>query len=355
MTLNDLIIKIQKIPAASKVFLLQNLAVMIKTGIPLADGLKILGEQTNHLRLKKILHELGEKIRQGQSFGESLMPYEKDFGELFINMVKAGEVSGRLEEVLKQLYLQTKKDYELKTKVRNALIYPTVILVAMIGIAGFVILFVLPNITSLFSDLDVELPIATKILISISLFVQRNGPLTLISILTTLIVAIKLIRTKKGKEIIDSLILKLPIISSIVKKINLARMSRSLSSLLRTDIDIINTLNITSHVLGNSKYKKALSESSEKVKKGQKLEVIFKEYPTLFPPIITQMIAVGEETGSLDEILESVAGFYEEEISQTMDSLPTIIEPILMILIGMGVGGVALAILTPIFSLTQTF
>ncbi len=355
MKINGFFFKLQKVPTTAKIFLLQNLAIMIKTGIPLTEGLRTLGEQTKNQKLKLILNDLGEKIKGGKNFGEGLAEYQNDFGELFVNMVKAGEVSGQLEKVLKELYGQTKKDHEIKTKVRNALIYPSIIVVAMIGIGLFVLFFVLPSIMSMLSDLQVQLPLPTRILIGVSNIAQKHGILLAAALSVLLAAAVKIGRTKKGKYFLDAFFLKLPVVSPIIQKINLARMARSLSSLIKTDIDIVNTLDITSRILGNSLYRRALSESIDKIKKGQKLESIFRAYPKLFPPVIIQMIAVGEETGALDEILENLAGFYEEEISETMDTLPTIIEPILMILIAIGVAGVALAVMMPIYSLTQNF
>ena len=166
--IDKFLVNLQKVPATAKIFLLQNLTIIVKAGIPLADGLKTIGKETKHKKLKLILKEIAINIRQGKSFGDCLEPYQNDFGEMFVNMVKAGESSGRLEDVLKELYSQTKKDHELKSKVTSALIYPAVILCAMVGIGIFVILFVLPNITSMFSQLDIKLPIATRILIKIS-------------------------------------------------------------------------------------------------------------------------------------------------------------------------------------------
>jgi len=335
----------QKVSATNKIFLLQNISVMIKAGVPLADSLSTLASQTNNKKLKTILTDVQQKIKEGKNFS----------GELFINMIRAGEASGQLDEVINKLYVQTKKDHELVQKVRNAMTYPVIIILAMFGIGTFMIVFVLPNITKLFSDLDVQLPITTRILIGFSDFVQTNGILVMIGIIVFVVSFGKAIRTKKGKHIFDSITLRLPIVGKIIKKINLARAARNLSSLIKTDITIVETLEITSRILGNSHYRKALLESAEEVKKGNKMADILKSYPLLFPPNIIQMISVGEETGSLDEVLENLAGFYEEEVYNTMENLPIIIEPVLMILIGIAVGGIALAIMTPMMTLTQSF
>lgn len=346
--------KYQRVPATAKIFLLQNISVMLRAGISLSEALKSLADQSKNGKLKNILNDASEKIRQGKSFGESMTPYEKDFGELFINMIRAGEASGRLEDVLMELYVQYKKDHALITKVRNALTYPVVIIIVMLAIAVVMVIFVLPNITKMFTEMNVELPITTQLLIYFSDFIQANGIYVLIGAIILAAILIRGHRTKSGKHLTDSLILKTPILSGIIKQINLARASRSLSALIQTDIAIVETLTITSKILGNSVYKLALLDAAEKVKKGQKLASIFKEYPEIFPSSVIQMISVGEETGSLDSILKNLAEFYEEEVTETMNNLPTIIEPILMVLIGLAVGGIAVAIMLPMYSLTQS-
>ncbi|MFA6421984.1 MAG: type II secretion system F family protein [Candidatus Buchananbacteria bacterium] len=345
--------KFSKIPATAKIFLLQNLSVMLRAGISLADALKTLSEESKNQKLKKILLETAEKIKQGKSLSESLMPYTSDFGELFVNMIRAGEASGRLEDILNELYIQHKKDHLILSKIRNALTYPVIIIIAMLGIAAFVVVFVLPTITNMFRELNAELPLPTKILIYVSDFIHQNGIYIGIAIVILIFIAIKLGRSKKGKSGLHHFILKIPIISGIIKQVNLARAARSLSSLIKTDIAIVDTLSITSKILGNSAFRQTFAEAAEKVKKGQKLASIFREYPKLFPGIFIQMVAVGEETGALDEVLANLADFYEEEVSQTMGNLPTIIEPVLMLLIGCGVAGIAISILLPIYSMTQ--
>jgi len=346
---------LQKIPVTAKIFLLQNLSVMVKAGVSLADGLTTIEEQTSNAKLKRILKATASEIKAGKTFAEALGPYHNDFGELFINMIRAGELSGRLEEVLHELYTQTKRDHSLMLKIRNAMTYPVIIICAMFGIAGFVVVFVLPNITALFSELDVELPLATRIVISISDFLQAYGLWVLAGVMPLFLILVRLVQTPTGKYALDRILLRTPIVGTIIKKINIARLTRSLSSLIKTDIPIVETLTITAHVLGNSVYIKALENAAERIKKGQKLGAILSENKTLFPPTVIQMISIGEETGALDEILENIATFYEEEVFQTMDSLPTIIEPLLMILIGLGVAGIAIAVLMPMYSLSDSF
>ncbi len=353
--LNEKFIKLQKIPAPAKIFFLQNLSIMIKAGLPLASALLTLSEQTKNQKLKIILFEIHEKIKSGQPLADSIKPYANDFGEIFVNMIAAGEASGSLEEVLSNLHIQQKKEYTLKTKIKNALTYPVIIVCAMFGIGIFVILYVMPNITNMFIEIEAELPLPTRILIAVSDFFQANGLIAFPALILFFIIFIKLIKTESGKMIWHKFILKLPVLGEIVKKINVSRLSLNLSNLIQTDIAIADALKITGKTLGNTVYKKAITETSEKIKKGSKIADVFKEYPNILPPILIQMIAIGEETGSIDVVLKNLAEFYQEDVEQTMENLPVIIEPLLMILMGVGVAGIALAVILPIYSLTQHF
>lgn len=346
---------LQGIPAAAKIFTLQNLAVMIRTGLPLADALETLAKQGKSVKLKLILDDAQQQIRNGKTFSESLEPYKKDFGEMFVNMIAAGEASGSLEKVLTSLYIQAKKDNTLKNKIRNAMTYPVIIVCAMFGIGGFVMVYVLPNITSMFTEMGNELPLPTRILIGVSNFISGNGLILGPAILLFLVLFFRWIKTKSGRFVWHRFLLHLPVAGEIIKKINITATSQNLSSLIQTDIAIPESFQITSKIVGNSVYKKALEEAAESVKKGKKLAEILGGYPEIFPPIFIQMVTVGEETGALDEVLKNLADFYQEEVEQTMENLPVIIEPVLMILMGLGVAGLAVAVILPIYSMTQNF
>ncbi|MDP2830599.1 MAG: type II secretion system F family protein, partial [bacterium] len=322
-------------------------------GISLSVALKTLTKQAENKFFAKILKEISGSVEKGVSFAESLRPYKKIFGELFINMIEAGEVSGKLEDVLGQLYTQLKKQHELISKVKGALTYPVIIIIAMAGIGAFMMVFIVPKITGMFKDFNAELPLPTKILIAVSEGLVNNGLLSAIIFIAVVLTLIQVLRTYKGKYYFQAILLKLPIFAPIIKKINLARFARTVSGLLKTDIMIIKTFQITASVLGNLHYRKALEEMSEKIKKGSQINEIVASYPQLFPPVVYQMIAVGEETGELDNILSELAEFYENEIDQIMSNLPSIIEPVLILVLGCGVGAMAVAIIMPMYSITQ--
>ncbi len=347
------LLTLSKVPLKERLFFVQHLGVMLKAGISLSRAINTLGKQTQNKYFQKILVDIGTKVEKGNSFAESLMPHKKIFGELFINMIEAGELSGKLEDVLGNLFLQMKKEHALYSKVKGALTYPVVILVAMFGIGTFMFIFIIPKITGMFDEMGAELPLPTKILIGISDALVNNGILSGTIFIITVVSFLKIIKTKKGKYAFQSFLLKAPIISSIIKKINIAKFSRNVSSLLKTDIMIVKTFQITANVMGNLHYREALMDMSQQIKKGGKLSEVIENYPKLFNPVVAQMVAVGEETGELDSILEELAEFYEGEVDQIMESLPTIIEPLLILVMGVGVGAIAVAIIMPMYSLTS--
>ncbi len=346
--------KLARVPLKEKLFFVQHLAVMLKAGISLSIALKTLAKQTTHKYFAYIINDVSLLVEKGTSLTESLRKHEKDFGELFINMIEAGELSGKLENVLAELHKQMKKQHELISKVKSAITYPVVILVAMIGIGAFVLIVVVPQMTGMFKELNAELPIPTQILIKVSDLLSQN--LILFSIIAIIIIFlfIKIIKTEKGKYYFHKLLLVSPVFGMITKKINLANFARTISSLLKTDILIIKSFQITSNVLGNVHYRQAVFNMSEAVKKGKTISSVISEYPKLFPPIVSQMVAVGEETGEIDSILDELADFYETEVNQTMSNLPSLIEPLLIIFLGCGVGGMAVAIIMPMYSLSTS-
>ncbi len=351
--INEYLLKFSRVPIKERLFFVQHLGLMLKSGISLSIALYTLAAQTKNKYFQKILNNVGKKVEEGTSFAEALKPHQKIFGEMFISMIEAGELSGKLESVLNELFIQMKKEHKLISKIKGALTYPAVILMAMFGIGTFMIIVVVPKITAMFDDLDAELPLPTKILINISDILRNNGIISAVSSVLIIVLTIKILKTEKGKYIFHGLLLRMPILSPIIKKINLARFSRNISSLLKTDIMIIKSFQITAKVISNLHYRKVIMEMAEKIKKGGKLNEVIKTSPKLFPPVVTQMIAVGEETGELDNILIELAEFYEEEVDQIMENLPAIIEPLLILTLGLGVGGIAVAIIMPMYSITS--
>jgi len=343
----------ESIKMVDRIFFTQNLYIMIRTGFSLAKALKTLALQTTNKKFKEIILTLQGDVEKGITLSQSMKKYPKVFNELFINMIASGEVSGKLEDVLSQLTIQMKKDHALLAKVKSALTYPIIIVFAMIVIGIVMIVFVIPKITVVYESASAELPLPTRILMSLSDFLIHYGIYVFVVVAALIFGIYKFSRTKRGKHLFHKVMLVTPLLSPIIKKINIARFTRILSSLLKTDIPIVQTFGILERTLGNVYYKEVMADASERVKKGVNIVTIFEQYPNLFPPILIQMISVGEQSGTLELITDEIATFYEEEVDQTMSSLPSILEPVLLILIAVVAAGLVAAIILPIYNLSE--
>lgn len=352
MAIKERLINLLPIPTAEKIFFANNLRVMVKSGLSLAEALKTLSLQTTNLRFKHILNDIKEQIEKGQPLADGLKQYPTVFSNFFINVVAAGEVSGNLEKSLNELALQMQKDHALTSKIKSAMTYPVVILIATVGILWGVLTYVVPNIVSIFKDLTIELPLMTKLVIKVSGLLTNYGVFVFLGLALFVITFIYTTRHQLQKPWHYAL-LRIWIFGPIIKKINLARFSRTLASLLETDVPVINSFEITSKVLKNVFYREAAKKIAEEIKKGVAIADTLLFYPKLFPPLVVQMVAVGEKSGTISELLKELAIFYEAEVDGATSSLSSIIEPILILFLGGVVGGIALAIMTPIFQISQ--
>ncbi|MCC7356716.1 MAG: type II secretion system F family protein, partial [Candidatus Doudnabacteria bacterium] len=289
----------------------------------------------------------------GKSLHEVMERYPKIFSRIFISMVKVGELSGNLEKALDYLGVQLEREADLKSKTKGAMIYPGVIVSAMIIIGLLMSIFVLPKLTGIFKEFNTDLPLMTRMIISFSDFMAGNSVLV-ISLMVAIAIGIGyFLRTKVGSQFVDLVLLRFPMISPIIKKINLARGARVLSSMLGSGIPIVEGLQISSESVGNVYYQRIFAESSGQVKLGKPLTVVLEKYPRLFPEIVVQMLQVGEETGTTENILNQLAMHYETEVDDTMKNLSSIIEPLLLLVIGGVVGVLALALIGPIYNISQ--
>lgn len=341
------------VPLKEKMVFTRNLAVMTSSGLTVSRAIHNLSVQTQNKRFQKILQSVHDDVQAGKQLSEGLAKYPSVFNELFVNMVSVGEISGNLESVLDILALQLEKENDLLSKVRGALIYPAVILVAMIGIAVLMLTYILPKITAVFVDMAVELPPLTRFLIAASDLLRVHWIIVVISVIIILIGIRVAAKTDAGRHFLNWLVLRLPIVGSIVVKVNCARFSRIYSSLLKSGISVVSALTIVSRTLGNVYYKEALIQGIEEVQKGTELSKVTEQHPRIFPILVTQIIQVGEETGKTEDVLQRLAEFYEEEVSQITKNMSSIIEPILMLLIGTSVGFFAVAMLQPMYSVLE--
>ncbi len=344
---------LSKITTTDKILFTRNMQVMIKAGLPISKSLEILVKQTSKKNFKKIISDISSNVQKGKTLADSLAVYPKIFPPLFVNMIKVGEVGGELEKVLDQLATQMKKDNDLLSNIKSAMIYPVIILLLMIAVVTVMIIFVLPELANVFRDVQADLPLPTRILIGFSDFISKYGIYVGIAIIALGVLFYIIIKTKEGHRRFHKILLVIPVLGINIKKVNLARFARTTSTLLVSGVPIVTTLNITGEVLGNSIYREAVYSAGDEVKKGLRLVEVLEKNKKLFPPLVTQMVAVGEETGSLDTILKDIAEFYEADVTRTTENLASVIEPILMITLGIGVAIMAIAIISPIYSLME--
>lgn len=342
--------RLKPIALVDKIFFTRNLAVMIEAGLPLTRALNALAQESNNSKFKKIIEEIMDMVIKGRPFNEALKTHPKVFGDFFISMVEVGETTGKLTMVLKLVANQMKKDYNLRRRVRGALIYPAIIVTALIGIGAMMMIYVIPTLSDTITGLGVELPTSTKVIIAISNFMVAYTLWLGIGLILLIAAFWRFIHTEYGKQIFDRINLRLPIFGPLILKFNEARFSRTLAYLTGAGVPIVQSLEITSRVIGNTLFKNATKKASEEIKKGSPLHEILEAYPNIFRPLMIQMISVGEETGKISDMLLRMAIFFEEEVNDTTKNLSTVIEPLLMIVIGVIVGFFAVSVLQPIYS-----
>ncbi|MCA9376206.1 MAG: type II secretion system F family protein [Candidatus Doudnabacteria bacterium] len=352
-----------KIPGLSgvkmteRVLLTRHLQIMIKAGLSITHALQILEEQTENTVLKEIISDVKTRVERGQTLTDSLKEHPKVFPPFYTSMVAVGELGGTLEETLDDLAEQLKKDYELVAKVRGAMLYPVVILSVMLVVAGVMIVYVLPQLVDIFRDVDADLPITTRALIGLSDFVQQYGFFVLIGIVLFVVLLVAWRRTEQGKRAFHWTFIHFPLFGDVIRKVNLARFANTTSILLASDISIVETFKIVRDVVANVYFKDIMTGSAEQVKKGVAISEALgtEEAEALFPPVVRQMVSVGEQTGTLDSVLADLGEFYEKDVTRTTDNLSSIIEPVLMVILGAAVGIVAVSVISPIYSLIDTF
>lgn len=342
------------VPEHQKIIFAKNLGTMIEAGLPLAKSLSILEKQIKNRRFKTIIASLEDEIRKGRTLSEASRMYSDVFPNLFTSMVKAGEESGKLSDSLKIVGSQMDGMYKLKKKIKGAMIYPAVIISVMLIIGVLMLVLVVPSITATFKDLNVELPLLTRILIGMSDFLKNNILISLASIVFIIILFYFVSLSKTGKRFFDFIILKMPVIGNLVRETNSARITRTISSLLSSGVPFAESILITGEVIQNSYFKDILTESRMKVEKGEPISSVFLQQTKYCPIFVGEMMSVGEETGRLPAMLMEVADFYENSVDQKTKDMSTIIEPFLMVIIGLAVGFFALAMVKPIYSIMDT-
>lgn len=325
-------------------------ATMIAAGLPMVQCLEILSQQMESAPLRKVIAEIKESVQAGTTLAEALSKHKKVFDDLFVNMVDAGEIGGALDVMLMRLATYREKADALVRKVRGALIYPAVVMTVAIGVTFVMLTYIVPVFAKMFSGLGAELPAPTRFILSLSGFIRGNI-LTGLVLLILLIVAYKFYsKTDKGRLNIDRVKLRVPLIGDLIRKSSIARFSRTLGTLISSGVPILDALDITARASGNRIIHDAVKRSVLSIAEGETITQPLKQCG-VFPPMVTQMISVGEKTGGLDEMLAKIADFYDEEVDAAVEALTSIIEPVIIVLMGVVIGGILIAMYLPMFEI----
>lgn len=340
------------IKTEERITLTKNLGSMLTAGLTLSRALSVIERQSSNKALQKIVVDLQGEVKKGSTFHEALARHPKVFSKLFIAMTKAGEESGTLAEALKVVAKQMDRSYTLSKKIRSAMIYPSIILFAIVVIGILMMIYVVPTLSATFTELGVELPAATKAIIATSNFMAANAILVFILLGLAVFGLVFFARSKTGSNIILTVSLRIPVIGTLVRETMSARVARALSSLLSSGVEMLSAISITQEVVGDNQFGKVVEEAGVRVKKGEPLSMSFSEHSKLYPILVGEMISVGEETGKVADMLGQLAEYYETDVEEGTKDLSTIIEPVLMLVIGGAVGVFAVSMISPIYSLS---
>ncbi len=331
----------------------RQLATLIDADMPILESLRTLAEQANKPSFKKIIENIAKYIESGSSLSEALGNYPNLFSSFFINLVRSGEASGKLHDSLMYLASHLEKSQELNSKIKGAMAYPAFILVSLIIVAFIMAVWVLPNLLAIFDEVGVkDLPITTRILIFVTNFVNKYYYFIIFSALFLIGYSYYYIRTPKGRDQFDNLKIKAPYLGPMIKNFYISRISESLATLVKSGIPILDSFLITSNIVNNTRYRKILIEATESIKRGETIANSLKDYPEI-PPLLSSMIAIGEKTGKLSAMLDHVAKFFKGESESAIQTLSQLIEPAMVLVLGLAVAVLVSSILLPMYNLVD--
>lgn len=330
----------------------RQLSTMINAKLPILTSLRTVAKQTTNTRFRDIIEEIANDVEGGSSLSEALVKKPKVFSSLYVNMVQSGETTGRIDEALSYLANQLEKDYDLTKEIQGALFYPAIVFVALIVVGVLMFIFVLPAFVDIFNDVEVKLPLATRIIIWITEFINRYWWVVLLIFAVFLWVSISYRRTPEGKYYTDNLIFKIPVFGKLFQNIYLTRFSRNLGTLIAGEIAVVKALQITGETIGNKVYEGIIAQVAKDVEKGENIADSLSKHE-LIPPMVSQMIKVGEKSGQLDDVLQNIARFYGREVDHMVNNLTTLLGPVVIVVLGIGVAIMVAAILMPIYSLVE--
>ncbi len=329
----------------------RQLATLIEAHVPVVTSLKTIGEQSDNRFLRAVLHEMEDDIEDGMSFSESLEKHPTVFNTMTINLVRSGEVSGNLQHSIEFVADSIEKNYHLTSKVRGALFYPAFVLAVAGAIAFIVVTFILPKITLLIKDMNVPVPWYTTLLINLGDFMNAYWWAVLIALVGVVITVYYYFKSESGKREWDVIVLHLPVFKTLAKNVYITRLAENLAALMAGGIPVVRALMITSDVIGNTVYAQIMLKAAEEVKTGGAMSGVFQHFPVEIPPIVSQMVKIGEETGTMAHVLDGIGKFYDQEVEVMTRNLTALIEPILIVFLGIGVGILTVGVLMPIYNI----
>ena len=344
----------KKVPVKDLVIFFRQMAVMLDANMPLVRALRILVKQTTNDYFKSVIIGLADEVDGGSTLSSAMEFYGDVFSKFFVNIVRSGETSGRLSEVMNYLADQKEKDYDLESRVKGAMLYPAFIIVVLFVVAFIVMIFVVPNITAVLIESGATLPLITRVLIGSSDFLRNYWWLVLLVVVALGGGIMYEIKTPSGRALFDELKLKIPIFGKVYRNIYIVRICRSFATLVKGGVPIAVSLSIVKDVVDSAVYEKVLEEAERSVEEGNQISESFMTSPDI-PSIMSQMISVGEESGKLEEILERIADFYSREIDNTVRNLSNLIEPVIMVVLGVAVGLFVAAVILPMWQLSSSF
>jgi len=345
---------LNKVSFTDIVDLTRQLAIMLNAGLTLIDSFDIMKKQITKIPLLKMIEELDKEVRAGEPLSSALKKYPDYFSNLYIALIRSGEASGKLSDILLKLADNLEKQREFQGKIKGALIYPLVIIVAMVSVMFIMITFVIPKLLGLYKDFNIALPMTTQILIAVSSFSSKFWPFIILAVVVSGIALKNYLKTKAGKLMFDTFILKVPVINNVVKISTLVDSTRTLSILIGAGVSILDALNIVVETTSNVIFENGFKHVYAQVEKGVSLGNSMSQ-EGIFPPILVQMAIVGEQTGHLDDTLLRISKYFEMESELTIKAMTTLIEPAILVILGVGVGFLVISVITPIYSLTSSF
>lgn len=329
----------------------RQLAIMFQSKVPLVESFRTLAKQTDNETFKEKILDIAQEIEGGVQLSKALGKYPKIFSKFYVSMVKSGEASGKLTEVFNYLADYLEREHHFHGKLVGALVYPAFILFVFVVVVTIIITFVIPQLASVLKQTEQELPWITQMVISASDFLRTRGWIVILVLIGLGFLIYRLVKTEAGKRFFDKYLIKLPLLGSFLKKLYLARLALNLSTLISGGLPIVQALDITGSVVGNNVFERVISHTRDEVRKGETMSSVLRRYPEVISPLFLQMIVVGEKTGGMENTLKNVVDFYQKDVDRGLDEFIKLIEPILIIVLGLVVGGLMAAVLMPIYSI----